>query len=485
MARSDSSVRSPSRRHNERPATLDGAPATDFAITTINVPDRLDLQEVRAREEEGEYQRRSRLSLDRYSVMLWTKRLVTLGVIGGLGWLGFSAATPFFDEFRRESIAARLSASVGVPVTLADRDFSVWPNPRLILRGVDLAGKLRADEVSLQLSWEELVRAAKLGRFAVGEAVVGPMKLNAAQAQDLVTLAPKLANAAGFSVSTLRFTSVEFPDFSLLPHQYQITVKRATGALPSSIDVAQISGDGKMTLRVAPTPDNAVSFELEAEGWRAPIGPGVRWSQVSATGRASPGVLLVDSYTATSAFGVFQGAMVAASDVAWSAAGTARSVSVDLETLMRAMSGARADDAAAPKSPLIGMATVTLMGGGHGPSLADALFGARLEGPVSVRFATLNGINLGLAATKGGASETGGGVTRFTELSAVVDAGDNGVVIRDILGRAGAMATRGQVAVTPDRKLSGAVRVDLGAERVQAPASLRISGTATAPRFGR
>jgi hypothetical protein len=151
---------------------------------------------------------------------------------------------------------------------------------------------------------------------------------------------------------------------------------------------------------------------------------------------------------------------------------------------MRSLSGTAADDASAPKSPLLGTATVTFLGGGHGPSLSDALFGARLMGPVSVRFATLNGINLGLAATQGGAAATGGGLTRFTELSALVDAGDGGVVVRDISGRAGAMSTRGQVNVAPDLKLSGSVRVDLGAERVQAPITLRVSGTATAPRFG-
>src|SRR5512147_292681 len=117
MGRSDSSVRSPSRRRDEPPGTIDGAPATDFAITTINVPDRLDIQEVRAREEESEYQRRSRLSIDRYVVTLWTKRLVTLGVIAGLGWLAVAAVTPFIDEFRKEAIAARLSTAVGLPVT--------------------------------------------------------------------------------------------------------------------------------------------------------------------------------------------------------------------------------------------------------------------------------------------------------------------------------------------------------------------------------
>jgi hypothetical protein len=473
------------RRSERRPPTLDGAPATDFAITTINVPDRLDVQEVRAREEEGDYQRRSRLSIDRHTARVWTGRLVALAVIGGLGWLAFAAAGPVIDEFRREAIAARISAAVGQPVTVAQRDFEAWPNLRLVLRGVDVGGRLKADEVSLQLSWQELVSAAKAGRFAVGEAVVGPMRLDAEQARELVRIAPRLASAAGFSVATVRFSSVEFPDFSLLPHQYRVVVRRAAGALPRLVEVAQLSGDGNMTLRVTAAPDDLVEFELEAERWRAPIGPGVVWANVSAAGRVLPQAVIVDTYTASAPFGVFQGALVAAADTGWSAAGTARSVSVDLETVMRSLAGVGPDDANAPRSPLLGTATVTLVGGGHGPSLADALFGARLVGPVSVRFATLNGINLGLAATQGGAAATGGGLTRFTELTATVDGGDDGLVVRDLSGRAGAMATRGQVSVAPDLKLTGMVRVDLGAERVQAPTTLRVSGTAVAPRFGR
>jgi hypothetical protein len=472
-------------KSKRRPPTWDGSPATDFAITTINVPDRLDVQEVRAREEEDTYQRRSWFSLDRHTLAVWSRRLFALAVVGGLGWLGWSAAMPLVDQVSKDSIAARLSAAVGLPVSIVDRSFAVWPNPRMALQGVDVGGKLKADEVSVQLSWDELVRAAKLGRIAIGEAVVGPVRLGAAQAADLVSLAPRLANAAGFSVSTLRFSSVEFPDFPLLPHQYQILVRRTLPNAAAPIEVRQISGDGQMQLRISAATDAGVPFELDAERWRAPVGPGVVWSTLAASGHVLPQAVVVESYTATAPFGVFQGALVAATDTAWSVAGTARSVSVDLESLMRRVAGARDDDAAAPRSPLIGTASVALMGGGHGPSLGDALFATTVGGPVSVRFGTLNGINLGLAATQGGAAETSGGVTRFTELTARVDAGDAGVTIRDIVGRAGAMATRGQVSIDPDLKLSGAVRVDLGAERVQAPTTLRVSGTATAPRFAR
>jgi hypothetical protein len=488
MNRSDNSVRSPSsdlERSKRRPPTWDGSPATDFAITTINVPDRLDVQEVRARQEDDGYPRRSWFSVDRHTVSVWFRRLFSLAVVGGLGWLAWNAMAPLINEVSKESIAARLSAAVGVPVAIADRSFSVWPQPRMVLRGVDVGGKLRADEVALQLSWDELVRAAKLGRVSIGEAVIGPIRLDATQSADLVNLGPRLANAAGFSVSTLRFSSVEFPDFALLPHQYQIVIRRGPLNSVAPIEVSQLGGDGQMLLRISASTDAGVPFELEAERWRAPVGPGVVWTSLAATGHVLPQAVVVDSYTAAAPFGVFQGALVAASDTAWSVAGTTRSLSIDLESLMRRLAGARDDDTAAPKSPLIGTASVNLIGGGHGPSLNDALFVARVGGPVSVRFGTLNGINLGLAATQGGSAETSGGITRFTELNALIEAGDGGLNMRDIVGRAGAMATRGQVSVGPDLKLSGTVRVDLGAERVQAPTTLRVSGTATSPRFGR
>ncbi len=298
-------------------------------------------------------------------------------------------------------------------------------------------------------------------------------------------IAAKLAGATGVSVSTLRLSSVEFPEFSLLPHRYEIVLRRPAAGEAAPVIVNQLASDGTMQLRATPAAEGAVAFEIEAQNWRAPIGPGHAWANLSANGWALPQAVVVDSFTASSPAGVVQGALVAASDVTWSVAGTARSVSVDLETVMREVSGVKPDDPAAARPVLTGTATVTLFGSGHGPSLADATFGARMAGPVSVRWATLNGINLGLAATQGGVSETGGGNTRFTELSAQAEFSDAGLQLRDIDGRAGAMATRGQITVAPDLRLNGALRVDLGATRVQAPATLRVGGTAVAPRYGR
>jgi hypothetical protein len=120
---------------------------------------------------------------------------------------------------------------------------------------------------------------------------------------------------------------------------------------------------------------------------------------------------------------------------------------------------------------------------GSGPTLDKAVDFASITGPLEVRYAQLNGINLGYAATRGASSTGGGGLTRFTELDATIMASGRQVLLTDISGRAGAMATRGEVLINDDLSLIGALRVDLGVTRVLAPINLRVRGSALQPQF--
>ena len=129
-----------------------------------------------------------------------------------------------------------------------------------------------------------------------------------------------------------------------------------------------------------------------------------------------------------------------------------------------------------------GTAALNLVMLGRGATPEDAIVRSAVAGPFTVRFAVLNGINLGLAATQGVAAS---GVTRFTEFGGTVIASANGVRFEETGGRAGAMVARSNFTVAPDASIAGVVRVELGGQRVQAPMTLRISGTAVQPRFGR
>lgn len=476
------SVRSRTKKDSASAAAWEAAPATDFAITTINVPDRLDMQEVRAREAEDEYYRRPRFALDRYSVVLWTRRALIAAVLLAIAWLIWAATVPLLRDLSPEAIAARLSAGTGQPVTIADRDFSVWPQPRLVLRGVRL-GTLTADQVSLQPSWSELVLAARTGRWSAIEAVVGAMRIDASQAWALVALVPRLAAASGPGVSAIRLSEVTFAELPLLPGRYEAVLRQPlpTPALPP-VTLRQLDGTGQMQLQLAPGQGGFIDFKLDAQNWRAPFGPAVDWAWVNASGRVAPNLLFVDGYTAASPVGVAQGLLVAASDVGWSVAGTAESVGVDLTALWRYLGGQRAGEEQG--SPAVsGTASIAFGGGGHGASLEEAIAAARLTGPVSVRWAALNGINLGVVATQGGAS-IGGGSTRLTQLTAEAALTRDALALTQIAGRAGALAMQGQLTVGSDLGVDGRLRVELGMTRVQAPAALRVSGTALAPHYG-
>jgi hypothetical protein len=155
---------------------------------------------------------------------------------------------------------------------------------------------------------------------------------------------------------------------------------------------------------------------------------------------------------------------------------------VDVETVLESLRGQMQGSAKAQPAAMQGTAALSLVMLGRGATAEEAIAHSAVAGPFSVRFAVLNGINLGLAATQGVAAS---GVTRFTEFGGTVIASGNGVRFEETGGRAGAMVARSNFTVAPDASIAGTVRVELGGQRVQAPMTLRISGTAVQPRFGR
>ena len=131
-------------------------------------------------------------------------------------------------------------------------------------------------------------------------------------------------------------------------------------------------------------------------------------------------------------------------------------------------------------SPLQGTASLDLTMVGRGTTLDEAVQQAVFAGPFQVRWAALNGINLGLAATQGA---TAAGITRFTEFDGMLGASSAGVRFEETGGRAGALAARGDFTVAPDQAVAGTIRVELGGSRIQTM-TLRVRGNVLEPRFG-
>ncbi|GAB4469984.1 MAG: hypothetical protein OHK0044_12350 [Burkholderiaceae bacterium] len=466
--------------------------ATDFAITTVNVPDRLDMQEVRARADEDDDAPRRRLVFDTYWLRVWIRRLAIVGVIAAAAYYAYLALLPLRDDVSAAGIAARLTRGLGQPVRVGQTEFRFTPTPRLVLQRVDVADAYHLTEVSLYFNWNDALRALRGGSWIWGEAAVAPLKLDGQQGLALMRALGAAGAAVPSTVSTIRFESIEFADMPLLPGRYELVARRGSDGRFAPVTLAEIGSEGRMKLVVSLGSDDdwgeTVNFQLDAANWALPVGSAARWSEVVASGRVRPNLIEVDAYSLAGAFGVVQGLIVAARDAEWAVTGTARAPNLDLESVMLQFAGKPAEERPKGQSavPMHGTAVLNLLVAGRGDTLTQAIEQSVAAGPLQVRWATLNGINLGYAATRGGASGvTGGGITRFSELDAAVILSRAGLTVADIRGRAGAMATRGEIRVAPDLTLSGALRVDLGAQRVQAPINVRVRGTALQPQFGR
>lgn len=459
------------------------AGSTDFVITTVNVPDRLDVQEVRAREDEDD-DRTERFRIDWYAIRTWVVRMLVLGLVGLAGLFAWESLQPLRAELSAQRIAERLSQATGQPTKIGSATFAYTPSPRFVVANLEVGSIWRADTVTLHFNWEDAWRAIRGGGWVWGEASVGPIKIEPGQAEFLLRVIPRLSAALPTSISTIRFESVEFTGVRELPGTFEGVARRNAEGSFSAATLKSLDGGIVLNASVAPGAESA-SIQFDATNWLATVGPSVRWSEVHASLRVRPGLIEIPEFLLVGYFGSVKGAAYAANDIEWVVTGAAVGTSLDIEAVLKqaANPGGGGEASARRAGPLAGTAGFDLLFSGRGPSLSGTIDSTVATGPVRVRYATLHGINLGYVASRPGTQA--GGVTRFTDLTGWISAGPAGVSFQDLNGKAGALSTRGEVAVATDRRISGSLRVDLGGSRLQAPLNVQVRGNLLAPEFGR
>jgi hypothetical protein len=458
------------------------AGSTDFVITTVNVPDRLDVQEVRAREDEDD-DRTERFWIDWYAIRTWVVRVLMIGLIVGAGLFAWESTQPLRADLSPERIAERLAQATGQPVKVGGTDFRFTPTPRFVISDLEVGKVWRTNAITLHFNWEDAWRAVRGGGWIWGEASVGAIKIGIDQAEFLLRVLPRLSTALPSSISTVRFEAIEFQGVRELPGAFEGLIRRNAEGSFGAITLK--NADGSIAFSATPPGvAESVGVQFDATNWRATVGPSIVWNEVHASIRARPGLIEIPEFLLAGFFGSVKGSAYAASDVHWVVTGNATGTNLDIEAILRQAAGSKVtDESNRRQMPLAGTAAFDLLLAGHGPSLGEAIDATVASGPVRVRWATLHGINLGYAASRPGSQS--GGITRFTDLTGWVSAGPAGTSFQDLDGRAGALATRGEVAVGTDQRLSGSLRVDLGGARVQAPLNLQLRGNLLAPEFGR
>ncbi len=456
----------------------------DFAITTVNVPDRLDAQEVRARAsaDAGSPSVRRFHRDDIFRAIRW---VVAVAVLLALGWGGLRLAGPVREAISPRGIESQISQALGVPVTVRSTEVRLLPSPRLVITDLIGHGGLRLPEITVNFNWRDAVQGLKRSAWVLGEARVAPAEMTGEQALRLLQ-SVRGASRLSAAVSTLRFESVAFPDLALLPGRYEVVVRRGVGPHDfDAVGVRQLDTPGQMDLEIKPpvTADGAAAFKLFASQWRASVGPGVAWSEATAQGEFVATRLKIDSFSVGARFGNFNGsALLGHEGGRWRLTGNLRSTDLSVDELIRYLAEPAGAEATSAPTPFRGTAKVDLALAGSGSTVAEVLQRASGSGPASVSGATVAGMNFGLAATQGGAVGAGG-LTRLSDLDLEAIVSAEGVAARRLLGRSGGLRVVGGFTVDRQLQLRGSVRSEVASPRGTAGADISLGGTVTAPTF--
>ncbi len=462
----------------------DAESKTDFAITSVNVPDRLDTQEVRARAAADDSLPKVRRFHpdDIRRALRW---LVVGAVLVGAGWWAARLALSFRDAAAPAGIEARVGDALGSPVSVADTRVRWLPAPQLVITGLVAQAGFRLPEVVVNLNPRDLLQGGATSGLTVGEARVGPAAFSGEEALAIL----RSARAAGrlpAAVATIRFESVTFPDVALLPGRYEVVLRREVGRAEfGSIHMKRLDTEGRLDIEVTPPlaeGENA-SFTLAAAQWRAGVGPAVVWDEAMARGEFGAGTVRVESYSVGARFGNLNGAALLSRDgPGWQVTGNIRSADLSLEDLARYLSMPAAAGSPAASAPLLGAARFDLQARGRGASVEEALQAVVASGPFSVPGAVVSGINLGAAATQGGAAGAGGS-TRLVDLRGEASVSRRGLAVSGLAGSAGSLRVSGGFAVDPQAKVEGLLRAEVASPRGVSSAAVRLSGPVAALSF--
>jgi hypothetical protein len=469
-----------------------GAPPGHFAMTTVYIPDRLDMQEARARaeEEEGQPRRRRRFAGSAAGgAGRPTRGVLLVALLAALGFFGYRVFSWVDDDLAAPRVAERLTQGLGQRVTVGQTVVEAGRALRLVLRDVELSGRLRIDEVRLSFTWVGVIRSVYSGDWAWNEAVVPSVDLAHTQVTALLDVLPRIMDRLPPSVSLVRAASIGFPDYSLLPGRHDLSLRRQEDGRLGPVLLESAASDGPLRMRLTPRAAGAVEFQADASRWRSLIGSGVVWTDLTATGYLGSHYLVVERFSAALLGGVIQGTAAAARDAEWVLTGTARASDLDLEAVFRQVQVA-ASAGSVPdtelRASLTGRATLDLWFLGRAATLSEAIQQMAFAGPVRVRSAQLNGISLGQVAIVGTRADgVAAGMTRFSQLDAMMVVAGQRVVLTGIAGRAGALSVRGEIAAGSDLALAGEVRVDRGVRQAAESVTLRVRGTALAPVLSR
>ncbi len=257
---------------------------------------------------------------------------------------------------------------------------------------------------------------------------------------------------------------LDIPELNL-PALEVNAILSSDGALQS---VAILNAERRLSVKLQPQGERA-GIEISADTFPLPIGVDLTLSEFLAKGTVTKGELALSEAEARA----FGGRLLGNVRLRWS-----NGWSMEGEFAVRQM------EAGKIAAPLL--AGGTLQGKGvysmKGLLPERMILNAQLDGNFTIQKGSITNVDMTRLLQGSG---SGGGTTLFSEMSGVVSADANRLLVRQIRMAAGLLNGTGQVEMDPQKNLSGRMQIEIRAQSVQARATLTVAGTLQNPQFRR
>ena len=398
--------------------------------------------------------------------MKWLK---AVAVVCGLV-LAILTALPFvirLDHYIPD-IENELAAKLKEPVKISGIRFSALPMPNVALNGISLGKEqdVKLGKVIVTPEILSLARSTKVIRSIEVESLVLTQRtlgmLSAwSRPQTMGEPALRIENIV-ISNAVVDLGQVKLGPFNARLRMDEKGAPR---------DAVLTQGDGNLKLLVTPE-KGLYQFEASATAWKPPLGPAVQFDELSVKGVATLEGAKLNELSAKLYGGTVHGNATLGWQSGWQVKGALDIRGMELRELTRLSGTAvRASGKLSAQPEFSSSAAAAAQ-------LAGAL---RLAAPFNVESGVLQGVDLQKGALSLVGQKSGGGETRFDQLTGHLAVERGAYHFTKLNVVSGVLAAHGSVDISATKALTGQLDARLQTAMGSASVPLNVAGTTSAP----
>jgi hypothetical protein len=359
------------------------------------------------------------------------------------------------------------SEAIGEKVIVYEVHASLWPEPHLTLKDVEVGDRsgLKSESLKIDSVYVSPVISTLFENVKVVESLkLSGINLEQGAAGKVLQRTNNLSKAEHVKIKRINFNQVNLKvlDLSLESLEGEIALDETRGVTSISMN----NPDHAISIQLAP---QGVGFNisLTATHWPLPFNPKIVFEELNARGTFNADQVNFSQINAS----IYGGNLTARAIVSWSkqwvAAGNFSLTQANTPQLLKAFSS---------DGDIEGKLNLTGDFAGTSDSAAKLASEAEVNSSFEIRSGKINGIDLERAVLSSGDKSLAGDATDFSKLTGAIKVKGGRSQYKKLLLQAPQLQVQGNVDIQPNQDISGNISASLAAQSRRLQAKFDLTG---------